>query len=330
MPALQALVSPVALYPDELLAQMLMASTYPLQVAQAVMWVRANPGATGTKLESALAKETWDNSVKSLVAFPDALNMLGNKLSWTQSLGDAYLAQPQELMQAVQALRSMARQAGNLNSSPQMAVSTDPQANIIIAPANPQVVYVPVYSPAVVYGAWPYPAYPPYPVYNPAWGYVAFGTGFAVGSALWAYPRWGVGTIVINNYRYNTFNRGYNSAHLYGTSYAGPQRDWQHNPALRQGVPYGNPAVSGRYGNVDAQRQIQRAQIQASPQHGSNWTKNVTPQQQQQAQQARQSAQGAVNQHATPQQSPQAHQFKHNNAQHHSKRDGQSGGGHNH
>ena len=138
MPALQALVSPVALYPDELLAQMLMASTYPLQVAQAVMWVRANPGATGTKLESALAKETWDNSVKSLVAFPDALNMLGNKLSWTQSLGDAYLAQPQELMQAVQALRSMARQAGNLNSSPQMAVSTDPQANIIIAPANPQ------------------------------------------------------------------------------------------------------------------------------------------------------------------------------------------------
>ena len=197
-----------------------------------------------------------------------------------------------KLMQAVQALRSMARQAGNLNSSPQMAVSTDPQANIIIAPANPQVVYVPVYSPAVVYGAWPYPAYPPYPVYNPAWGYVAFGTGFAVGSALWAYPRWGVGTIVINNYRYNTFN--------------------------------------GRYGNVDAQRQIQRAQIQASPQHGSNWTKNVTPQQQQQAQQARQSAQGAVNQHATPQQSPQAQQFKHNNAQHHSTRDGQSGGGHNH
>ncbi len=298
MPELQALVSPVALYPDELLAQMLMASTYPLQVAQAALWLRANPGVTGAKLESAMAKQTWDNSVKSLVPFPDALNMLGNKLSWTQSLGDAYLAQPQDLMQAVQALRTMARQAGNLNATPQMAVTTDPQSNIIITPANPQVVYVPAYSPAVVYGPWPYPAYPPYPVYNPAWGYVAFGTGFAVGSALWAYPRWGNGTIVINNYRYNTFNRGYNAAHFYGTNYAGPQRAWQHP--------------------------VQRTQIQ--PQQG-NWYKTATPQQKQQAQQARQHAQTNFNQHATPQQKQQVQQLKQNNHQRQPGRDGQSGGG---
>ena len=155
LPQLESLVSSIALYPDSLLSQMLMASTYPLEVAEAANWLRSNSHLKGEALQNALKPQTWDNSVKSLVSFPDALNLMGNQLSWTQSLGDAYLAQPKDLMQAVQALRTKARQAGNLNSNQQVAVSSDAQSNIIIVPANPQVVYVPTYNPMMVYGGWP-------------------------------------------------------------------------------------------------------------------------------------------------------------------------------
>lgn len=169
LPELQALVAPVALYPDGLLAQMLMAATYPLEVASATIWLQNNR-LTGSAFEAALSQQRWDNSVKSLVHFPEALKLLGNQLEWTHRLGDAYLVQPSELMQAVQALRSHARQTGNLQSGTQMVVSTDPLSNIIIMPTNPDIVYVPTYNPMVVYGPWPYPAYQPYAVYNPGWG----------------------------------------------------------------------------------------------------------------------------------------------------------------
>ena len=190
-PQLEALVSSVALYPDSLLSQMLMAATYPLEVAEAANWLRSNQRLSGTALQDALKPETWDNSVKSLVTVPDALNLMGNQLDWTQKLGNAYLAQPKDLMQAVQSLRAKAKSAGNLNSNSQVTVASDPQSNIIIVPSNPQVVYVPTYNPMMVYGAWPWAAYPPYPMYNPGWGLMSFGVGMAVGAALWSTPHWG-------------------------------------------------------------------------------------------------------------------------------------------
>ena len=273
LPELQALIAPIALYPDSLLAQMLIAATYPLDVAAATIWIQdpQNAKLSGPALESALQQQRWDNSVKSLVQFPDALRMLGNKLEWTQRLGDAYLAQPSELMQAVQALRTQARNAGHLQSGSQMTVTSDPQSNIIIQPANPQVVYVPMYNPYMVYGPWGYPAYPPWPVYNPGWGYLAFGVGFGVGAALWATPYWGRGYVYVNHGYYNRFNVAYNAPMYRGQVRPGPGGPWVYNPAHRGSVPYTNAALQGRYAATPAQRQ-QVTQARAAAQ--SSWSKN--------------------------------------------------------
>ena len=240
LPELQALVAPVALYPDGLLAQMLMAATYPLEVASATIWLQNNR-LTGSAFEAALSQQRWDNSVKSLVHFPEALKLLGNQLEWTHRLGDAYLVQPSELMQAVQALRSHARQTGNLQSGTQMVVSTDPLSNIIIMPTNPDIVYVPTYNPMVVYGPWPYPAYQPYAVYNPGWGAMAFGVGVGAGVALWATPYWGYGSIYINNGYYNRFNTLYNAPGYRYPARVGGASYWAYNGAHRYNVPYRYP-----------------------------------------------------------------------------------------
>jgi hypothetical protein len=253
-PELQSLVAPIALYPDALLAQMLMASTYPLEVAAATIWLKNNR-LTGDAFDAALGEQRWDNSVKSLVHFPDALNLMGNQLEWTHQLGDAYLADPAALMQGVQSLRAQSQQAGFLKSGNQMVVSTDPQSHIIIVPANPEIIYVPTYNPWVVYGPWPYVAYPPYAVYNPAWGAVAFGVGFGVGYALWATPYWGRGGFYINNAYYNRFNYRYNAAPYRYPPMAGAHSAWVYNPAHRYNVPYSSPALQGRYGSAGAQIQ---------------------------------------------------------------------------
>jgi hypothetical protein len=180
---LDQLVAPIALYPDPLLAQVLMASTYPLDVVQAARFAKDNASLKGDQRDQALQKQRWDDSVKSLVSFPDVLTMMDAKLDWTQKLGDAFLAQQADVMNAVQRLRAKAQATGNLKSSPQQTVTAEPAAAtpaapagqapvtvvveqapatvIKIEPANPQVVYVPTYNPTVVYGAWPYPAYPP-------------------------------------------------------------------------------------------------------------------------------------------------------------------------
>lgn len=196
---LQSLVSPIALYPDSLLSLMLLASTYPLEVAEAYNWRSENASLKGDDLQNALKTQSWNDSVKSLMSFPDAFNMMGRKLQWTQNLGNAYKLQAADTMKAVQALRKMAIKAGTLKSNQQITVSTDADGNILISPANTKVVYIPTYSPTVVYGPWPYPDYPPYPVYNPAWGAMSFGLGFAVGDAFWATPAWSSGTINVNN-----------------------------------------------------------------------------------------------------------------------------------
>jgi len=269
LPELQSLVAPVALYPDALLAQMLMAATYPLEVASATIWLQNN-SLSGSALEAALAEQRWDNSVKSLVHFPEALKLMGHQLEWTHRLGDAYLVQPAELMQAVQALRSQARQAGHLQSGPQMVVSHDPLSNIIIMPTNPEVVYVPMYSPMVVYGPWPYLGYPPYGVYSPGWGPMAFGVGIGVGAALWATPYWGYGSIRINNGYYNRFNSAYNAPGYRYPARVGASSYWAYNGAHRYNVPFryssaGSASVAHQQLNQNRQSAHQFVQ-----QHGTS------------------------------------------------------------
>jgi hypothetical protein len=200
-PELDQLMAPVALYPDEILAKILMASTYPLEVVEAERWVKQNKGLKGDALKASLEKQSWDDSVKSLASFPDVLFMMSDKLDWTQKLGDAFLAQQKDVMDTVQKLRAKAVGEGTLKSSKEQEVKKDGDA-IIIQPANPQVVYIPAYDPVVVYGPWWYPAYPPYQVYAypPGTAVVVFKTGVVVGVSWYAwapYPYWHGGVIVV-------------------------------------------------------------------------------------------------------------------------------------
>ena len=201
-------MAPIALYPDALLAQVLAASTYPLEIVQAARFVQQNKELKGEKLMAAAKDKDWDPSVKAMLEFPDVLLMMNEKLEWTEKLGDAFLDQQRDVMESVQRLRRKAEESGNLKTTKEQKVIVEKETQVIvIQPANPQVVYVPTYNPTVVYGAWPYPAYPPYPVYPP--GYVAgaalfsFGVGVAIGAAWGGYGGWGCGwgnnEININN-----------------------------------------------------------------------------------------------------------------------------------
>ena len=196
---LQALVSPLALYPDSLLSLMLLASTYPLEVAEAYNWRNSHASLKGDALQNALKAQSWNDSVKSLISFPKAFNMMGSKLQWTQNLGNAYKLQAADTMRAIQVLRKLAIKAGSLKSNKQITVTTDANGHILISPANEKVVYIPSYNPTVVYGPWPYSGYPPYPIYDPAWGYMDFGIGFMIGDGFWSYPNWNDGTINSTN-----------------------------------------------------------------------------------------------------------------------------------
>jgi Protein of unknown function (DUF3300) len=248
---LDALVAPIALYPDTLLSEILMASTYPLEVVEADRWAVANKNLKGDALKAAVDQQSWDDSVKSLVATPDVLDMMSQRLSWTQQLGDAVLAQQPDVMDAIQQLRMKAQANNKLASNQQQTVSTQQQDGrqvIVIAPTQPNTIYVPYYDPAVVYGPWPYPAYPPY--YWPAPGYIAagviatglaFGAGYAlgrwVGGGYWGGGcNWGSNNININrNVNINNINRGNGN-------------NWVHNPVHRQGVRYPNSDVAQKFG----------------------------------------------------------------------------------
>ena len=186
---LDQMIAPIALYPDSLLTQILMASTYPLEVVQADRWAKQNKDMKGDALAKALEAQPWDPSVKSLVNFPQVLAMMSEKLDWTQKLGDAFLAQQKDVMGTVQKLRAKAQAAGNLKTTKEQVVKVEKEV-IIIEPANPQVVYVPTYNPTVVYGAWPYPAYPPTPYYPP--GYVARCGAFSLWSRCCRWRRMGL------------------------------------------------------------------------------------------------------------------------------------------
>jgi Protein of unknown function (DUF3300) len=214
---IEQVVAPIALYPDSLIAQILMASTYPLEVVEADRWVRQNKSLKGDPLAVALENQDWDPSVKSLVNFPQVLDMMDQKLDFTQRLGDAFLAQQKDVLDAIQRLRSKAQAQGNLKTTKEQTVIVEQPAAqttvIKIEPANPQVVYVPTYNPTVVYGAWPYPTYPPYSYYPP--GYAAataafsFTAGVALGAA-WGYAwggcNWRGGDVDININRNTNFN----------------------------------------------------------------------------------------------------------------------------
>ena len=178
------MLAPIALYPDALLSQILMASTYPLEVVEAARWSRARPGLSGDDAVRAAEGENWDPSVKSLVAFPQVLERMDENLPWTQALGDAFLDQQAQVMDTVQALRRRAEAAGNLRSDDRLRV-LDSGSGLMLELLNPQVVYVPYYDPLVVYGSWWWPAYPP--VYWRPWpGYYArpgYAKGLLLGTA---------------------------------------------------------------------------------------------------------------------------------------------------
>ena len=241
-PELDQLLAPIALYPDALLAQVLMASTYPLEIVSADRWAKANRTLTGKALEDALLSQPWDPAVKSLTVFPPVLAMMSEKLDWTQKLGDAFLAQQDDVMGTVQDLRVQAIAQGTLKDSPEQRVITKTENGetvIIIEPANPEVVYVPTYDPSIVYGTWPYPAYPPYYGYPPGYAGGAFLAGVIIGWALWGNCNWGGGGggVYVDHRKYNNFNR---------TNISGDGR-WQHDVNHRGAVPYRDKAVAQQY-----------------------------------------------------------------------------------
>ena len=255
---LDQMLAPIALYPDDLLVQVLMAATYPLEVVQAFRWVQANPNLKGNDLAAALEQQDWDPSVKSLLNFPSVLQMMNDQLEWTQRLGDAFLSQQDQVMDTVQQLRQRAQAQGNLRTTNEQSVIVDPQTReIVVQPAAPQVVYVPVYDPMIVYGPWWWPAYRPY-YYHPrgvviAGGAIGFGIGVAIGVA-WGYAwggfNWHHHDVVINATRNvsinNHIDRNRYVSHV--TTGSGGQGMWRHDPVHRQGVAYRTPAVAQQYG----------------------------------------------------------------------------------
>lgn len=156
---LDQMLAPIALYPDSLLAQLLMASTYPLEVVQAARWLEQNKDLEDQALADALEKRDWDPSVKSLIQFPDVLSMMNENLDWMMKLGDAFLSQQEDVTNTIQNLRIKAKDTGNLKTTEEQVVKVEKEV-VIIEPASPKVVYVPVYNPTVVYGVWWWPAYP--------------------------------------------------------------------------------------------------------------------------------------------------------------------------
>jgi hypothetical protein len=246
---IDALLSPIALYPDTLLSQVLMASTYPLEVVQASRWLKDNKGLKDDALKAAAEKQGWDESVTALLATPSVLDMMSDKLDWTQKLGDAMLAQQNDVMDGVQRLRAKADANNKLQSTPQQKVSKRSEGSkqvIVIEPTNPETMYVPYYDPAVVYGAWPYPAYPPYYWGASYWPYggavlgagLAFGAGYAIGRWAGGGGYWGGNANI--NWNNNNININRPGAGGGGT--------WNHRPEHRQGVRYNNKGVADRMG----------------------------------------------------------------------------------
>lgn len=244
---LTQMLAPIALYPDSLTAQILMASTYPLEVVEADRWRDQNSQLSGNELDTALQDKSWDPSIKALCHFPQILSSMSDKLDQTRKLGDAFLDQEQEVMATVQELRRKAQQQGNLKTTGEQKVIVEEEV-IRIEPANPQVVYVPVYDPVYVYGPWWYPAFPPYYWYYPPGFYsgvsISFGPRIYLGFDLfsWVWFDWRVSRIRIDINRTSHFHRHVIDRRI--TS----EPVWRHNPAHRRGVAYRDVRTSERFG----------------------------------------------------------------------------------
>ncbi len=258
---LDSLVAPIALYPDPLLAQVLAASTYPLELVQLQQWLGKHKDLKDKALAEAVQKQDWDPSVQAMAGLPDVVKQLVDNIKWTSELGNAFLAQQSGVMDAVQRMRAKAKGAGKLQSNEQMKIETkvvESKTVVVIEQSNPQVVYVPSYDPVVVWGAPPVYAYPPVvypPGYYAAGLAVSFGVGVAMG-AMWS-GGWGYGAgwggnnnININNN--NNFVRNNNSrtnvGNNVGSGNRGGGNSWQHNPQHRGGAPYGDRGTANKFG----------------------------------------------------------------------------------
>ena len=283
---LDGLVAPVALYPDPLISQVLVASTYPLEVVEAYQWLQRNPGLTGPALTQGAAAQNWDPSVQALVMFPEVLKRLNEDVAWTTNLGNAFLNQQADVMAAIQRMRLSAEQSGKLASTPQQQViyTTDAGQPVVqIVPTSPEVIYVPAYDP---YWVWGPPIYYPYArwYYPPVRTGLFFGVGIGVGAFFgfgwggwggWGWhPGWGSRTIIVNNTFINRYNFNSRFAGVRGPSV------WSHDAFHRQGVPYSNPAVSQRFGEAQAR---QHAALNGEAQARQRAALNNGPQAQQRA-----------------------------------------------
>ncbi len=255
-----------------------MASTYPLEIVQADRWVQANKDLKGDALAAALEKQPWDPSVKSLVNFPQVLSMMSEKLDVTVKLGDAFIADQKSVMDTVQSLRAKAQAQGNLKTTSEQQVIVEQVPDtatkvIVIQQVNPQVIYVPVYSPTVVYGPWWYPAYPPYPYYPPRPpAYVPgpgiwFGVGFTMGVA-WGYAwggcNWRRGNVNVNVNQNININNNYINRNNYTKIQGGNGNSFQHNPAHRRGVAYGDQATAQNMAMPPPLKQHRRGRLTAA------------------------------------------------------------------
>jgi hypothetical protein len=277
---LDSLVAPIALYPDPMLAQSLAASTYPLEIIQLQQWLARNPGLKDKALADAVAKQPWDPSIQAMAALPEVVKRLADDIQWTTDLGNAFLAQQSDVMDAVQRMRKKAQDTGNLKSSEQQKVETkviESKSVIVVEQANPQVVYVPSYDPVAVYGP---PVYPYPPIYYPPAGYyaagmaISFGIGIAMGAAWGGGWGWGAGwggnnTININNN--NNFNRNSNISGGNRNDIGGGNRgdaSWKHNPQHRGGAPYRDRATADRFGGTARGDSLSNRQAGARQQVG--------------------------------------------------------------
>jgi hypothetical protein len=261
---LDSLVAPIALYPDPMLAQVLAASTYPLEIIQLQQWLDKNPTLKDKALADAAMKQPWDPSVQAMAGLPEVVKRLANDIQWTADLGNAFLAQQSDVMDAVQRMRKKAQDKGTLKSSEQVKVETqvvEKKQVIVIEQSNPQVVYVPSYNPVVVWGPPVYPYYPYPPIYYPPPGYyaagvaISWGVGFAMG-AFWGGGGWGyhagwghndIDINVNNNFNRNTNINGGNRNQV-NPNRGGAGNTWQHNPQHRGGTPYSDRATANKFG----------------------------------------------------------------------------------
>jgi len=280
---LEEMIAPIALYPDDVLSTVCIAATYPLEVVEADRWRKQNASLQGEALQKALEQQDWDPSVKSLINFPDVLDRMSQNLQWTQDLGDAFLSQRSQLMDAAQRLRAKAYDAGTLKTTSQQTVTRDAAQNtIVVQPANPQTVYVPTYAPATVYG--PTYAPPPTPYYPSFWatpggavtaGVLGFGAGIATTALIGSAFNWHDHDVYVHN---NYGGGGYHGGGYHGNANVNVNKNidvnrtnvrakgekWQFNPEHRRGVRYRDPATAQKFQSRDRIANQQRVDRDAA------------------------------------------------------------------